>query len=394
MISQSPIRRHRSGASLVYMTVAMVVFVAFVSLAVDVGHVRNVKGALQVAADGAARYAAAGFTSGGITPAQSNAVYSAAQNTADESPVVVDPNNDVEFGTWDAGSKTFTVLSGASRNGANAIRVTCRRTTARGNPVSLWFAAVIGKPTADVTAQSIATMGSGPVAAFTGFSSVTFKNNTFFGSYNSSNTTTPTQASADNHSTIGSNGAITGGNNNSEKGNAILGPSGSVSGVTISGSQQPQSSSLGVPSMPAWQPQTNPAGVPQAYTVSSDTTLPGGSYWFTSLTVTGSLTFSGPAIVYINGNADVSSTLAPSSGVPADLTIYQYGSQTFGNSGANGLSITANIIAPGSNFEAKNNLNFFGSGIFNSIDVQNNANFFYDESLGVGGAATAVKLVQ
>src|SRR5947209_17063278 len=174
MSPRSPIPTGRNGASLVYMTVAMVIFVGFVSLAVDVGHVRVVKNALQLAADGSARYAAAGFTTGGVTTAQGDAVYSAAQNTADETPVVVNPNTDVEFGTWDSTSRAFTVLSGSSRGSANAIRVTCRRTAATGNPVPLWFAAVLGKPTADVTASSITTIGSGPIAAFTGYSSVGF----------------------------------------------------------------------------------------------------------------------------------------------------------------------------------------------------------------------------
>ena len=383
-----------AGTALIYMTVGMVAFVAIVSLAVDVGHVRGVKGALQHASDAAARYAAAGLATGGVSTAQSNAVTAAGNNTADNTAVVVDPNNDVEFGTWDPANRTFTVLTGSARSGANAVRVTCRRTAARGNPVPLWFAAMIGKTTADLTVQSIASLSSKPISGFVGLADVDVKNNTFFGSYDSSVMTTPTQGNAGNSARVGTNGTVTGGNNSTISGNVILGPSGSVSGVSVSGSQQPQSGALPAPSLPGWSPQSNPGGIPQAYTVSSNITLPGGSYWFTSLTVSGSLRFSGPAVVYINGDADVTGSIAPSSGVPADVTIYQYGSHTFGDANANGMTVTANIVAPASDFVAKNNLNFYGSAIFNTISVWNNANFFYDQSSGSGGGGMSVSLVQ
>jgi Flp pilus assembly protein TadG len=385
----------RRGTSLIYMTAAMVVFVAIVSLAVDVGHVRVVKNSLQNAADAASRYAASGLSSGGVAAAQSNAVTAAGNNKADNTAVVVDPNNDVEFGAWDSTTHGFTVLTGSAQSTANAVRVTCRRTAARGNPVPLWFAAVIGKTTADVTAQSIAILNAKPISGFVGLSSVTIKNNAFVGSYDSSVTTTPTQANANSKAKVGSNGTVTGGNNSSIHGDVMLGPSGSVSGVSVSGSQQTQSTALAAPTLPAWSPQSNPGGIPQVYAVASATTLPGGSYWFTSLTVTASLTFSGPTVVYINGNADVTGSMAPSSGVPADLTIYQFGSHTFGDVNANGMKITANIIAPNSAFVAKNALTFYGSAVFNTITIKNNANLFYDQTLGsTGGGGTSVSLVQ
>lgn len=386
-----------AGTSLIYMTIGMVAFVAIVSLAVDVGHVRVVKGSLQHAADAGARYAATGLGSGGVGAAQSNAVIAAGNNTADNSPVVVDPNNDVEFGTWDSAHSTFTVLTGSARSSANAVRVTCRRTTARGNAVPLWFAPVIGKTTADVTVQAIASVKPQGPSGFVGFTNVDFKNNTFFGSYNPAVTTTPTQGTAGSKAQVESNGAVTGGNNSNINGDVKLGPSGQVNGVGVSGTQQTQPSDLTVPTLPPWSPQSNPGGIPQDYTVSSNVTLPGGSYWFTSLTVSGSLTFSGPAVVYINGNADITSSIGPASGVPSDLTIYQYGSSTFGDPNANNMTITADVLAPNSTFQAKNNLNYYGSGVFASISVWNNANFFYDQTIsptGGGGGGSAVSLVQ
>ena len=385
-----PIRRLQRGAVLVYVSVAMVVFAGFVSLAVDSGHVRVVKNQLQFAADAAARYGAAGLATS-VTQAQNNALAAAAENKADGTSVVLNANSDLEFGTWDSSTQTFAVLTGAARSAANAIRVTARRTTANGNPVPLSFGPVVGKSTCDASAQSIGVVKSTPISGFVGLGSVTFQNNAFFGSYDSSSSTSPSQASAGSMAKVGSNGSISGGNNNSIQGDTILGPSASTSGVTASGANQRQSTAIAAPTLPAWAPQANPGGIPQAYTVSNNTTLPGGSYWFTSLDAASNLTFSGPATVYINGNVDVDGSIGPSSGVPSDLTIYQYGAHTFGDGSANGMSITANIIAPGSDFSAKNNLTFNGSGVFNSISAKNNANFFFDTQLtGSGGAGGTV----
>jgi hypothetical protein len=147
--------------------------------------------------------------------------------------------------------------------------------------------------------------------------------------------------------------------------------------------------------MPSWSPTTNPNGIAQDYTVNTTTTLPGGTYWFTSLTLNADLKFSGPSIVYVNGNISLDGTLAPTSGLPYDLTIYQYGSgNTFGDSGSNGMNITATVFAPTVDFTSKNNLNYAGTGIFNTITTKNNANFFYDESHGPADGTFTVSTVQ
>lgn len=386
-------KHNRHGTVLIYVTAAMAVFIGLVSLAVDVSHVRVVKNQLQGAADAAVRYAAKGFQTS-VATARSNAVTAGADNTADGSAVVIDPNNDVQFGTWDSTNGTFTVLSGASQSSANAIRVYCRRTVANGNPVRLWFGGLIGKSSSDVTVQAIASSSSSPLAGIIGLSSVTFKNNTFIGSYNSSNNKSPSQGSAGSSARVGTNGSITAGNNSTIHGDAVLGPGATVSGPTVTGSQLNQGSALPTSTLPAWSPGVNPNNVPQAYTVSSNTVLPGGTYWFTSLTLNANLTFSGPATLYVNGNVVVDGTLAPVSNVPGDLTIYQYGSNTFGDSGGNGMTITANVLAPGSDFTAKNNLDFYGQAIFNTITTKNNANFYYDLALGPADGSAIIATLQ
>jgi Flp pilus assembly protein TadG len=371
--------RFRRGAILIYVAVALVVFAVLASLVVDVGHMRLVKNQLQFGADAAARHATQGLGDG---TAAAKAISAAAANTVDGAPLVLQ-NADVVTGTWSTG--TFT----AGGSSPNAVMVTAYHNAARGTAVKVWWGGLLGKSSADLSAISIATATSGQITGFIGFSAITMTNNTFFGSYDSANNINPSEGSAGSSAWIGSNGSISGGNNTTVSGNAELGPSGSLSGITVSGSTQTKSSALPTPTLPTWSPSN-----PTDYTVSSNTTLPGGTYWYNSLTVNANLTFTGPATVYVNGNIVVDATLAPSSGVPSDLTIYQYGSNTFGDSGINGMNITATVIAPGCDFIAKNNLTFRGEGLFNSITTKNSADFFYDTQIGPGGGARVVSIVQ
>ena len=97
----------------------LLLMTGFVALAVDWGHVQMVKTQLQNAADSAARAAAATIYAGPST-ARNMAVTYAANNTADGRSVVLDPNADVDLGTWDPAAHTFTVLSTAQQWQANA----------------------------------------------------------------------------------------------------------------------------------------------------------------------------------------------------------------------------------------------------------------------------------
>src|SRR5579884_4032413 len=121
------VNRPRRGTVLVYTMVGMIAFVGLVSLAVDGARVRVVKSQLQQAADAASRYAAAGLVAG-TTSAQNNAVSAAADNTADGTPVTLNPNTDVEFGIYNSSTGTFTKLPAGSTSVATAVRVTARRT--------------------------------------------------------------------------------------------------------------------------------------------------------------------------------------------------------------------------------------------------------------------------
>ena len=382
--------------ALVYLTVTVVALVAFVSLGVEFGRVQLVKGELQLAADAAARHAAAGLGAG-VTTAENNAVSAAGDNTADGSPVVLDRNNDIEFGTWNESTRAFTVLSGAARSGANAIRVTARRTAATGNPVPLLFARVIGRASFDLNATSVARYR--PDSSFDGFvglNGITMNNNTFFGSYNSAVTTTPTEETATALGSLYSNGAISTGNGSRLKGDAVLGPTApAIVGPVVTGSTTRMPTTLAAPPEATWAPAPNPNGVPQNYTT-GNMTLPGGTYWFTSLTVNGALNFSGPATVTVNGPIEINGSLLASALIPQNLLVYQIGTHTLGDSDDNGNNVTivADISAPSSDFVIKNNLHFRGRMVARSIEVKNNADIFYDAALGSGNNGSKVVTVR
>ena len=157
-MAQQRLKQSR-GSVLVYVIVMMTALTGFASLAVDYARVQLVKTELLRAADAAAR-AAASQLANGVTATQNAAVTWGGYNLADTTSVVIDPTNDVDFGTWDTSARTFTVLTGAARTSANAVRVTARRTLARGTGVKLWFGQVIGQSSCDTTSSAIAYSGT------------------------------------------------------------------------------------------------------------------------------------------------------------------------------------------------------------------------------------------
>ena len=157
---------------IIYAPLMLLAMFAFASLAVDWGRVQLTKTELGRAADAAAR-AGVSQLPNGVTAVETAVTNFAAKNTADSSNVVIDTTQDIDFGTWDSTAKTFTVLTGSNRTYANALRVTARRTAARGNAVPLVFAQAIGMATFDVQAASTVAVGGVTLDYSTGFSSAT-----------------------------------------------------------------------------------------------------------------------------------------------------------------------------------------------------------------------------
>jgi hypothetical protein len=148
----------RRGTTLVYSAVAMISILMFVSLAVDMARVQVAKTELERASDAAARYGAAGLAQG-ASAVQTRVATAGTDNKVDGIPLVIDPNSDLDFGTWDPATERFDVLTGSDRDSATAIRVTARRSASRNTGIPTLFAAAMGKRTMDITAISIASRG-------------------------------------------------------------------------------------------------------------------------------------------------------------------------------------------------------------------------------------------
>lgn len=387
----SKVRDDRSrGMALIYVAMVIVALMGFVSLAVDLGRVHLAKTELRCAADSAALAGVASLISG-VTSAQTAASTYASANSVDGSSLTLDTANDIEFGTWDTSGRTFAVLTGSNRTSANAMRVTARRTAARGNAIPLMFAQSIGLSTCDVTVTAIA-YSPGRKAELVGTSSIEIKNNFFGGTYHSGTTTAPTRSTILNGATAGSNGAITTGSNESLDA-AILGPSGTSDMSTANATVRLTSNmSFAIPS----------GGTTTTdWTVSGTQTKAGGTHYINDLAISngGVLRFSGAAVVYLSGNVKFigDATITAYNSVPGDLKIYHTGTGSFGSNTANDSTITADVYAPGVDFVVKNNAVLTGRFIFKSVVAKNNLDFYYDTALPpifYTGTSSAVQLVK
>lgn len=137
------------GVAAVVVGLSVVLLFGMVALVVDVGELYLTRSELQNAADAAALAAAEHIEN--PTQAIAAAQQFANENHDEGGGLVVLPS-DVVFGKWDGAAGVF--VPGATP--ADAVRVTARRTDARGNPVEHGFAGVIGTPQSDVVASAVA----------------------------------------------------------------------------------------------------------------------------------------------------------------------------------------------------------------------------------------------
>lgn len=162
--------RSQRGAAAVVVALLLTVLVGFLGLVMNVGHSRMVRGQLQNACDAAALAAAKSLdgTAAGVAAARAMAADYAARHVTDASAAVaIDPNADVQVGSWDftqPRDSAFTPLAGgtlAQLRIMNAVRVLAGRESARGNALPVWLGAALNGSTMNVRAEAVA-VGGGP----------------------------------------------------------------------------------------------------------------------------------------------------------------------------------------------------------------------------------------
>jgi len=143
------IRRDERGAMTVFIALGMSVFLGATALAVDLGHLANVRTESQRVADLAAMAGAAAFVhaQGNVDAvARDWAVDFAVQNVVDRSPVNLNRATDIQVDV-----------------GTERVSVTVYHTEARGNPISTVFARMLGINSVDIV--TFATAEASPATA-------------------------------------------------------------------------------------------------------------------------------------------------------------------------------------------------------------------------------------
>jgi hypothetical protein len=132
-----------------FMLVMLFGVIAFVA---DLGHVIVVKSTLGAAADSAALAGAGALNQAwSLSEVRATAVEYGQANVPPHYGTVLDESA-ITFGDWDPDTLTFTPTG----DEPNAVKVTVGRTHARDNPVSYFFARLLGQESTEVTAEAVA----------------------------------------------------------------------------------------------------------------------------------------------------------------------------------------------------------------------------------------------
>jgi hypothetical protein len=346
---------------------------------------------LSTAADAAARAGAAALPQG-VTAAQNAVVQYAAANKCDGTTVTIDPNTDIEFGSYDAASKTFTTLTGSARSNANAIRVSAHRTAAGGNAIPLLFARALGQSTCDIHTSSTAMLST-PCAGYVGLSLTRMFDVTRFDGYNSAsgayNVGTSTRATIlsmkdlwlhDTCYVLGEAHWNTGGSLIKDSG-ATVNP-GPLSQQSLSTVYAPVT--LGSVTTVNNNSQITQYRSGTNFNMADNkpaATFPGGTYYFTQFDVGKNdvVTFTGPTTIYLNGGSAISGRVAHSSLRPYQLNIKVYGNNKIALQ--DGAMVYACIYDPGGSVHHHGGQSF-GSVVSDLLCFRQTGQGHSDSSLG------------
>jgi Flp pilus assembly protein TadG len=323
----------RAGGAIVYAICVMTALFGLCSFAVDFGRVTLAKSELRAAADSAA-LAGAKLASSGVTAVQQEVAKLAAANTCDGTAVTLDQNADIDFLNYDSVTRTSTVLTGSARANANAVRVRLLRTTARGNPIKLMLASMVGIKTCDIHAEATAYQ-SPSYGGYIGISLTRMFNTARFDGYNamlggySVGSAQPGNLLSfkdlwlyDTSSVYGeAHWDLTGSFNHDAT--AIISP----------GPVTAQKLKSDYPSVPLGNLATvNNNGQLTLYYTNNQlvipdnkpaVTYPAGTYYFTKFDIGSGnhVYFTGPTTIYLNCSGDLTSTLAAADFKPSNLSV-------------------------------------------------------------------------
>jgi Flp pilus assembly protein TadG len=388
----------RRGIAMAYIVVAISVGIAIASLAVDYGRVQMGKTQLRIAADAAARAAVAHLGTS-INNVQNAAVQAAALNSCDGTPITIDTNTDIDFLDWDTTNRTYTVLTGAARNYANAVRVTCRREGNNGVPLT--FAWMAGKYYCNAHGSAVAAIIP-PGYGLVGLDFISLKGNSTASYWSSSGSV---GGAAGN---VASNGNITSSGNAALAGTVWTLPGATVSGVTANARRTlsaPLSYPNGTSGSTTLASNDNALLPPGVYSggnwsiANGNYNIPAGNYLVKNLNVgsSGTMNLLGAITIYVYGSVSMSGNTTTSKSLPVNFRIVLIHDPTTNNVPgsvqlASNASLYADIYAPESAITLSGNGTIYGQVLGKSITMTGTSDIYYD--LSIAGNTNVTQLVQ
>ncbi len=399
-------KHSRRGNIVVLAAILLVLVFAMVAFAVDIGYICHADAELQRTADACA------LTAVQHLPDQSAASL-AAQKIATWNKGTVGPDiktSDIEFGTWDRDTATFT----STTVRPNAVRVAIERSSRRGNPLSLFFANIMGISEANVTAAAIAMYDNSLCGPLVGVDWISVTGSPVTDSYRSSDGSYDFQIPRDKGS-LCSDGPIDVEGSATVNGNANAGRGCDTTlygGAVVTGNTSPRLRPLNIPEVDTSAisaSNDNPSLPPilkgknyvemldgsRNFTLDGGRsyTIPPGDYYFNDMILTGqsTLTVSPGVNIYLSGKLDTSGgDVINSSQIPNNLRIFMTGStaRIAGNSDNHMI-----VYAPNTAVEITGSSAFHGAAVGKTLTLSGDGSVHYDESLKLDDALDLPKRV-
>lgn len=402
----------RRGAIVVFAAIMMTVIFALAAFAIDLSYVAVSKAQLQVTADAAALAGVVQLPNG-ASLAVAAAQDVGARNKAGGYSINIQ-SQDVQVGTWDTSSASFSTLTGNALSSADAVRVTCYLSSSRGTPLNLFFAPFVGTKSTSLTTTAIAIQSSTGCGLIVGIPSVSMSGSSYTDSYYSAKGAY-SKAVAGNSGHVCSNGPISMSGSATINGNAHPGPG---SKVSTSGSASVTGSVKALAKKMSYSPvspgnaatQNNNSKIPPSkngkaalsngnFNLSGgdSVNLPAGTYYFSTLTLSGgsSITISGPTTIYVTGNVDLSGgSVTNKNLVPSDLQLFPMG-QNCNISGSSALY--AVVYGPSTAITRSGSADYYGAIVGSTLTLSGQGGIHADLSLNLSylnGSSGNGKLVQ
>ncbi len=407
-------RPQRRGNVVVLSAFLMMVLMAMVAFAVDIGYIAEAHTQLQRSADACALAAACKLPS--LAQATLAATSCANDNKTNVTPAL--KATDIVFGWWDRDTATFITPKPVGRP-TNAVKITLRRTAANGNPLGLFFGRVMGRNTTDVIETAIGYGDRGVCGPFIGIQGVTTSGDLTTNSYDSFDGSYD-PATAGNQGSLCSDGSITVGGSAYIDGDvrAGEGQTTTINGGTldITGQLGNRETQLNLPSVDAspyailndnlllpkykppmsgWIDPINGATGDFKLEGGAVYDIPPGTYYFNSMTLVGGsvLNISGKTVIYVTGSVDFhgGSQVNNNTELANNLWINVTGPENVNiNSSTTFYGV---VYAPDSDVHYAGSADYFGAIVGKTLAISGNAIAHYDESLDVPLGAYALRVM-